>query len=231
MLRAIIFDFNGIILNDEPIHFRAMREAVAGLAITLTEEDYWNKYLPLDDWQCLAAICSDNRVTLSDEERLLTLARKSQQYHEFLKGQYPLFPGAAELVLTAAEHYPLALASGARRKEIECALRTTNLIHCFRVVVAAEDFTRGKPHPESFLLALARLNERLDGSAARIEPEECLVIEDSVGGVRGARAAGMKCLAVSNSYPRERLLEANLVVSSLEEIALDSLATIFKGPS
>jgi beta-phosphoglucomutase-like phosphatase (HAD superfamily) len=94
--------------------------------------------------------------------------------------------------------------------------------------VAAEDFIRGKPHPESFLLALDRLNETFD--SAPIQPRECLVVEDSVGGIQGARAAGMICLAVTNSYPREMLQEANEIVNSLEEVKLDGLQRLFEEP-
>ena len=98
-----------------------------------------------------------------------------------------------------------------------------DLRDCFRIIVAAEDFTLGKPHPESFLLALRGLNAALDGTMPKILPDECLVVEDSVGGVEGARAAGMMCLAVANSYPANDLQHANRVVSSLEDVCLDSL--------
>ena len=116
-----------------------------------------------------------------------------------------------------------ALSSGAgigsaEREEIETTLELTGLKRYFLVVVAAEDFLRGKPHPESFLLALDRLNAALN--APPIRPEECLVIEDSVGGVSGARAAGMACMAVTNSYPREALAAANKIVASLDEVPI-----------
>jgi len=228
MLRAIIFDFNGVILNDEPLHYRSMRDTVAELGITLGEEEYWSKYLPLDDVSCLKAICSDCAVDLTPEQRRLALSRKAELYRQLLQDQYPLFPGAAQFVRSAAERYPLALASGARRDEIVRTLDTTGLRPCFRVIVGAEDFTRGKPHPESFLLALTRLNAGLNGQSTPILPSECLVIEDSMGGVRGARAAGMMCMAVTNSYPREKLLAANLIVTSLQDVRLDSLLSLLE---
>ncbi len=228
MLRAIIFDFNGVILNDEPIHFRAMRDTVAGLGIRLDEDRYWKEYLPLDDANCLEAICRDNGIRLTAEQRGNALAQKSAIYRQLLKDQYPLFPGAAELVQAAAHRYPLALASGARREEIEGTLRATGLLSCFRVILGAEDFVLGKPHPESFLLALFKLNASLNGRAAPISPGECLVIEDSAGGVRGVRAAGMRCLAVTNTYPRQDLLEANAIVDSLEEVQVESLHEVLE---
>ncbi len=228
MLKAIICDFNGIILNDEPLHFEAMRESVAEFGVDLSRQEYWGKYLPLDDRGCLEAICRDYSIQLSREERNRTLMRKSQAYGRLLRKNFQLFPGAAEFVRAASSMYPLAIASGARRDEIESTLESTDLRRYFVVIAAAEDFTRGKPHPESFLLALQRLNDAL--GSARVMPSECLVIEDSAEGVAGARTAGMKCLAVTNSYPREMLGAANRVVASLEEVQLDSLDSMFREP-
>jgi beta-phosphoglucomutase len=223
MIKAIIFDFNGVILDDEPLHFQSMRDAVAEVGIRITREEYWEKYLPLDDMRCLEAISLHHQAQLAIEMRAAILKRKSVFYHNLLSDKFPLFPGAVEIVRSTSQKYPLALASGARRDEIEATLRAANLLDCFRVIVAAEDFTLGKPHPESFLLALRRLNAALDGTMPKIFPGECLVIEDSVGGIEGARAAGMMCLAVANSYPHAELQHANRVVSSLEEVCLDSL--------
>lgn len=227
MLRAIIFDFNGVILNDEPIHFKAMQEAVSALGLELTEKDYWDKYLPFDDNECLRAICRDHARQISEEQHTLLIQTKVESYERRIRNSYPLFPGASPFIQQAALHYPLALASGARREEIESTLRATELRKHFLVVVAAEDFTLGKPHPESFLLALEKLNEARRAVHGNIRPEECLVIEDSVGGVAGATAAGMHCLAVSNSYPPEKLAEADKVVSSLESVMLESLESLF----
>lgn len=227
MLKAIILDFNGVILDDEPLHFAAMRDAVADLGIHLTRDAYWNNYLPLDDTQCLESICRDHSFPLNAEKRKNVLARKSGIYQQLLRGGFPLLPGVASFIRSAAARYPLALASGARRDEIESALESTGLKRYFKAIVAAEDFLHGKPHPESFLWALQRLNETLH--APPIRPEECLVIEDSVGGVRGARAAGMLCMAVTNSYPSEALRAAHHVVASLDEVQLDNLQTLFEG--
>jgi HAD superfamily hydrolase (TIGR01509 family) len=226
MLKALILDFNGVILNDEPLHFAAMRDAVADYGIVLTPEAYWTKYLPFDDTRCLEAICRDHSCRLSAEKRDSALTRKALLYRQLLRGGFPLFPGAAQFISDAARRYPLALASGARRDEIEMTLDATGLRRHFSVIVAAEDFFQGKPHPDSFLLALQRLNEIL--GPPPIQPQECLVIEDSVGGIQGARAAGMICLAVANSYPREALQTANRVITSLEEVKPDSLHTLFE---
>lgn len=229
MIKAIIFDFNGIILDDEPLHFQSMRDAVAEeIGIQITRAEYWEKYLPLDDMRCTEAISANHGFELTAGMQAAILQRKSGLYHKLLCDEFPLFPGAAEMVRSASRRYPLALASGARRAEIDATLRATDLLDCFRVIVAAEDFILGKPHPESFLLALRGLNEALDGTIPTIVPGECLVIEDSVGGIEGARAAGMSCLAVTNSYPATDLRRANRIVSSLEDVRVDSLQNIME---
>ncbi len=228
MLNAIIFDFNGIILNDEPLHFRAMQEAVARLGVEVTEREYWDRYLPLDDWSCLASICRDHSRPLTKEEQEAALSHKLRAYQRLLQGNYPLFPGVAQFIARAAAVYPLAVATGARREEVTATLAATGLDRCFTVVVSAQDFSKGKPHPESFLLALQRLNERLDGGAGPITPAECLVIEDSVHGIRGALSAGMACLAVTNTYSRDKLVAADRVVGSLAEVEIGSLPGLFE---
>lgn len=228
MLKAIIFDFNGVILDDEPLHFKAMQEAVADLGICLTEDAYWDTYLPLDDNACIQAICRDHSVHLSEERRARLLDLKIASYRRQLRDRFPLFPGAAHCIRSAAQKYPLAIASGARREEIATTLKATMLEEYFLVVVAAEDFRIGKPHPESFLMALEKLNAAGDGTVPPVRPEQCLVVEDSVGGVAGARAAGMRCLAVSNSYPPAKLQGADRVLRSLEEARLEDLEALFE---
>ncbi len=228
MLKAIIVDFNGVIIDDEPLHFSAMREAVADFGIELSRQAYWDRYLPMDDAQCLDAICKDYLVDLGALEREKILKRKVDIYRRLLQDRLPLFPGAAQFVINAAKHFPLALASGARRREIETVLSSAELIQCFDVIVAAEDFVRGKPHPDSFLLALSRLNEKLGRLSDPIRPGECLVVEDSVAGIKGAKAAGMVCLAVTNSYPSHLLQAADKVVASLEEVQIHALQELFK---
>ncbi len=228
MLRAVIFDFNGVILDDEPMHFRSMQKAVARLGIILTKEEYWDRYLPLDDARALQAICEAHSVTLENPQREQLLELVSQAYEDELLAGYPLFPGAGRLVRDAAARLPLAIASGARRREIEDALQATGLRPCFRAIVAAEDFPVGKPRPESFLFALETLNGIAAAGGPPIRPAEILVIEDAIACVEGVRAAGMKCLAVSSTYPAASLAGADFVVTSLADIDTDFLFSLFE---
>ncbi len=225
MLRAIIFDFNGVVIDDEAFHFGAMRDAVADFGIALTRDVYWDRYLPLDDTRCLEAICRDYSVCLSRSEFSGALARKARIYRQSLQGGFPLFPGVSQFIIDASKLYPLALASGAQREEIVSTLDSTGLRRYFVTIVAAEDFAQGKPHPESYLLALERLNAAIHETP--ILPHECLVMEDSVSGVQGAKQAGMACMAITNSYSREMLQAADRIVASLEEVRVESLQALF----
>ena len=143
-------------------------------------------------------------------------------YQSTIQNKVRIFPGVEKLITALAPALPLAVASGALRQEIETILSTAGLRKHFSVIISAEDVNHGKPEPEIFLKALAALNAQVKNSD-RITAADCLVVEDSKEGIRGARRAGMKCLAVSNSHPAELLQEANAVVTSLEEVDLSLL--------
>jgi beta-phosphoglucomutase len=222
MLRAVIFDFNGIIVDDEPIHFELFQRVLKEEDINLTEADYYARYLGFDDRGAFTTAYREHGRALSDSKLAQLIKRKSGYYREEIKSKIRVFPGIQTLVPTLAKKLPLAIASGALRHEIEIILSSIGLVANFRAIVSAEDVTRGKPEPEIFLKALAQLNAAL-GSDHPISPAECLVIEDSKEGIRGARHAGMKCLAVTNSHPAELLNEADSIVGSLERVTLSSL--------
>lgn len=225
MLRAVIFDFNGIIVDDEPIHFRLFQRVLGEEGIALTEETYYARYLGFDDRGAFIAGFQDNHRNLSDAKLRELIERKASYYQEAIRSHVTIFPGVKSLVSTLAETLPLAVASGALRHEIETILKTAGLSHHFRGIVSAEDVTQGKPEPEIFLKALAKLNAISD-SGNPIEAANCVVIEDSKEGVRGARRAGMKCLAVTNSHPAVLLNDADAVVTSLEEVQLKFLQNL-----
>ena len=219
MLRALIFDFNGIIVDDEPIHFELFKQVLAEEGIKLTEADYYARYLGFDDRGAFTAAYREHGRSL--DEKLLTrlIDRKTIYYQSEIRSKVRLFPGVEKLVTTLVPVLPLAVASGALRQEIETILSAAGLLKHFAVIISAEDVDHGKPEPEIFLKALARLNAQVEDGHP-IDAADCLVIEDSKEGIRGARRAGMKCLAVSNSHPTELLQEANAVVRSLEEVDL-----------
>ena len=220
MLQAVIFDFNGIIVDDEPIHFRLFQKVLGEEGIVLTEEVYYARYLGFDDRGAFTAAFRESQRLLDGAKLDELIARKAVYYQNAIRSQVTIFPGVVNLVAALAEHVPLAVASGALRHEIKTILETAGLLDRFRAIVSAEDVERGKPEPDIFLKALAALN---DQCGEPLQPANCVVIEDSKEGVRGAGRAGMKCLAVTNSHHAELLGEANLIVKSLEDVSLELL--------
>ena len=219
MLRTIIFDFNGILVNDEPIHLELFQKVLHEKGLSLSTEDYYARYLGMDDGDCFKAAYRDNGIEL-DEPTLLELIRQKSVYYRevILKGPV-IFPGVKEIVPALFKRYPLAIASGALRSEIDMILEDTGLIKYFQVIVSTEDISKGKPEPEVFTKALSLLNQGTGKTP--ILPSECLVIEDSKEGILGSHRAGMKCLAVTNSHPAEELKEADAVIDGLDEITED----------
>ncbi|MET0501432.1 MAG: HAD family phosphatase [Candidatus Binatia bacterium] len=224
MLRALIFDFNGIIVDDEPIHFALFQRVLAEEKITLTETDYYARYLGFDDRGAFTASYREHGRSLGEQQLARLITRKAVYYQAAIRNNVTIFPGVKHLATTLAAKLPLAVASGALRQEIETILATAELLDCFKTIVSAEDVTRGKPEPEIFLKALTALN--LQHIGLPIAAADCVVIEDSKEGIRGARRAGMKCLAVTNSHPPELLAEATAIVKSLEEVDLPYLEKI-----
>ncbi|HEY1266128.1 MAG TPA: HAD family phosphatase [Candidatus Binatia bacterium] len=224
MLKAVIFDFNGVLVDDEPIHFELFRKVLAEEGLTLTKEMYLERYMGMDDRGCFRAVFEDNGRQLSDAQVPHLIRRKAAYYRDTIAERIVIFPGVKRLVPELAARFPLAVASGALRAEIEMILQVAGLKDCFQVIASAEDVDHGKPHPEVFIKALRGLNEK---QREPIRASECLVIEDTKDGLAAAHRAGIKCLAVTNSYPAAEL-EAEAVVDSLEEVTIPSLEAIFK---
>ncbi len=222
-LKAIIFDFNGVIVDDEPLHLELFRRVLEEEGLTLTDADYHEKYLGCDDRGAFIAALTDQGQAAKAEDTAYLEAlieRKAADYLIAINERMLLFPGVIALVRRAAIRFPLAIASGALRNEIELVLERGGIRECFQVIVASEDVSACKPDPEGYLKALARLNESLNESLNDdlIQPDECLVIEDSIAGIEAARRAAMRCVAVTHSYRPEELTAAEAIVTSLVEL-------------
>jgi HAD superfamily hydrolase (TIGR01509 family) len=222
-LSAIIFDFDGVIADTEPLHFAGLRQTLAEIGISLTESDYYANYLGYDDRGCFLAALTANQHPNDPVALAQLMQRKALAYLESVKNNLAIFPGVREFVREAAALYPLAIASGALRHEIDVILEQAGLQKEFLHITSAEDVTRGKPDPQPFLHALKALNRQHQDQT--ITAESCLVIEDSFPGIRGAKAAGMKVLAVANTHTIQDLHEAHAVAQSLAQVRLSELRT------
>jgi beta-phosphoglucomutase-like phosphatase (HAD superfamily) len=224
MLRAIVFDFDGVIANSEPLHFQAYRDVLAEREIALLERDYYARYLGFDDVGAFQAIAADRGLAWTRADIDVFVARKAVRLEELERDVSVLFPGAADAVRRAAALVPIAIASGARGEEIRRVLQRENLTSCFTAVVAAEDTAVSKPAPDPYLRALALLRASVNSALAA---RDCVAIEDSRWGLQSARAAGMRTVAVTNTYEQSALVNAaDLVIPSLEAIDLEALADL-----
>ena len=221
MLRAIIFDFNGILVDDEPIHLKMFQKVLSEEGVSLNEKDYYERYLGKDDRGCFKAAFHDSGRELEESTFQEMIRRKAVYYRECIEKDMRVFAGVRELIPLLSPRFALAIASGALRSEIELILDSIDLRKHFQAIASAEDVKEGKPSPEIFLKALSMLNQTRTDSP--ILPSECLVIEDSKEGILGARRAEIKCLAVANTYSAQELKQADTVVKSLEEVSVPFL--------
>lgn len=224
MLRAILFDFNGVLVDDEPLHLALLLKVLAEEGLRLDQEEAYERFLGLDDRACFAAALDAAGRDPHEPYLMRLLARKASYYQERIRCRgFPFFPGALRLVRqAAAASQTLGVVSGALRREVEGALRQESIGHLFKSIVAAEDVGEGKPSPEGYRRALEELNGLPPLPERLFHPHEVLAIEDSLRGIEAASAAGLVTLGVAHSYPQAELA-ADVVVASLADVTLEEL--------
>src|SRR5271169_2497266 len=231
LLRAIIFDFDGVIVNSEPLVCQLTRQMAARQGWALSEREYYRTYLALDDRGIVEHLFRTRGHPLDAARRDELIEWKARAYWEAIQGGLPPFPGAVEFVHQAARQFPLAIASGSMRTEIEYLLEKLGLRQAFPVLVAADDVAHSKPDPETYLKALSKLEglpafEPTSGHGP-LRAAECLVIEDAPGGIEAAHAAGLSCLALAHSCPREELQRADWVYENFAAIDFEKVRSEF----
>jgi beta-phosphoglucomutase len=219
-LQAIVFDFDGVIADSEPLHLRAYQQALAEAQIELSGRDYYSRYLGYDDVGLVQALASDRGMAMSDREIAALVARKGIRLQELLQGGHVLFPGAIDFIRAAASAVPIAIASGALRHEIEEITEAAGIRHLFSSIVSSGDTPQSKPSPAPYLLAFEKLRQV---SGRELDPGRSVAIEDSKWGLESARGAGLRCVGVTNSYPATELEGAELVVDGLNALTLAAL--------
>jgi HAD superfamily hydrolase (TIGR01509 family) len=208
--RAVIFDMDGVLINSEPLHFLAIQEILERYGVTMTEADYFSRYIAYSDWEVMELLLSDPAVRPSAAEA------KSRRYLELVGSGIPPFPDGLDL-LGRVDGWRVGLATGSMRCEAEMALGLLGIRDRFQAIVTREDCVNGKPHPEPFLRAAEGLG---------LPANRCVVVEDSPGGIRAAKAAGMRCVAVTHSCPKNSLREADLIVDDLGIVDLNLLIPV-----
>jgi HAD superfamily hydrolase (TIGR01509 family) len=210
-IQAIVFDFDGVLADSEPLHLRVYQDLLAPSGVTLTKEEYCARYLGYDDEGAFRQMAADYNLLLGDEEIELLIEEKAKRFEALVSGVDVLYPGALDCIARLAARWPLGIASGALRADIDVMLAGARASGAFRFIVAAGDVDESKPAPDPYLKAA-----ELHGVA----PPSCVAIEDSHWGLQSAKTAGLRTIAVTHTYPRASLTLADCVVDSLDEITL-----------
>ena len=225
MLQAVFFDFDGVIADSEPLHLRAYQTVLRDDGIDLDKSDYYARYLGYDDVGLFQALADDRGLALTATKIDEWVDAKSRIIEEMLTNGSVLFPGAAACVQALAARVPLAVASGALEPEIDLVLTRAGLRSHFIAIASASDGVRGKPEPDLYLLAMAKLRDRL-GQACN--PAACIAIEDSHWGLEAAHRAGLRCVAVTHTYPATELGGADLVVDTLSDVTVSRIEDLLR---
>ena len=229
MIQAIFFDFNGVIIDDEPLQMAAYQDVLREQGIELTESDYYGA-LGMDDKTFVRAAFERAKQTLTDDVLKIVLAAKGVRHRQFIEDELPLFPGVVTFLKAASRQFSLGLASMASPTEIQYVLERSRLLSLFSVIVTAADVNICKPAPDCYLTALKRLNEKRVGERRQPLPaRECLVIEDSPPGIESGRQAGMRTLGITNTVSAEQLRAAGaeVVSASLADWTVDAVRHVF----
>jgi len=224
-LKALIFDCDGVLVDTEPLHYRAFQEVLGPLGLGHSYEHYLQRYIGFDDRDAFLEAFKEGGRTIDDMILAQLIRAKERILQQMIVRGISSFPGVVALVRDLAAHrVPLAVASGALRHEVEAFLKGLGLAEHFPVIVAANDVTRSKPDPETYLKALSRLQETIGGKA--LEPRSCIAIEDTPAGIRAAKDAGLYGIGVTNSFASDELDTADHIVVSLEDLNTSRLVQL-----
>ncbi|MEO8679174.1 MAG: HAD family phosphatase [Vicinamibacterales bacterium] len=221
-LHAIVFDFDGVIVDSERLHLRAYQEILAPEGVTLSSDDYFERYLGYDDVGVFKELGKDRGLPMDADRVHSLIARKGARYESLVSAGEMFFPGAADFIRTAAAAgVPIAIASGSLTHEIEETLDRGGLRHLFQVIVGADQTERSKPHPDPYLAAFAKLCAH---TGRELVPWRTVAIEDTKWGLVSARGADLRCVAVTNTYSAAELEpDAELVFPGLHAVTLAAL--------
>ena len=228
MIRAIFFDFNGVIIDDETIQMKAYQEVLSGHEIALTEELYFGA-LGMDDKTFVRSMFEHAKKPLSDPLLEEVLGAKTDLHRQMIE-ELPLFPGVLTFLKAASREFQLGLVSMANLVEVSYVFQRANLTPLFSVIVTAEDASVCKPAPDCYLAGLLKLNDlRQHERQLPLLASECLAIEDSPPGIQSARAAGMRTLGITNTVSDEalRAAGADVVTKSLADWTVAAVKLVF----
>jgi beta-phosphoglucomutase len=213
--RAIVFDFDGVLVDSEAVHERALLDAAAALGMTPPRGHRPGRYVGLGDVEAFALVARACGRELSPEELRRGIAIKGEAFARAIRsGSIPAYLGAVELLREAVAAVPVAVCSGSRLADIEPVLRALGVLELLATVVSADDVERTKPDPAPYRLVVQRLG---------LDAPQCAAIEDSPAGIASARGAGLRVHAVCHTFERDRLAGAHHLHARIADLSVEWL--------
>jgi len=220
-MKGVVFDFDGIIVDSEPLHYRAFQKVLEPLGAGFSWQEYVERYMGYDDRDAFREAFRVNHLLLDDAALAGLIAAKAKLFHEVAAEGVAPYPGVVALIRALSGKVPLAICSGALHSDIEPVLRMLSLTDAFDCMITAEDVAASKPDPACYRLAVRRLQQLFPD--AGITAAQTVAIEDTPAGIDAAKGAGLQVLAVTNSYPAAALTAADRVVAALSGISIEEL--------
>jgi len=217
-IKAVVFDFDGVIANSEPLHFAAFRDVLRDAGVAFTDQEYYAAYLGYDDVGVFRAVARARKLPWGADEIAQLVGAKAVRLEALEQEGAVLFPGASDAIARLAAAFPLAIASGALRAEILRVLDAARLRRFFPVVVAAEDTAASKPAPDPYLRAVHLLGTHV---SQRLDASSCVAIEDSKWGLASARTAGLRTIGITHTYPADALAPVDLIIDTLDSLTIE----------
>ncbi|NER49991.1 MAG: HAD family phosphatase [Symploca sp. SIO1A3] len=228
-LKAVIFDFNGVIINDETIHQQLTEEIIFGENLCPSTDEFREVCLGRSDRACLEEILKRRGRIVTQEYLTQLLTRKADAYQRQLEAmeKLPIYPGLEDLIFKIrVAQLPMGVVSGALRCEVELVINRANLAQYFCVIVAGDDIKVSKPEPDGYLLAVDKINQQYP--TLNLHSHECLAIEDTPAGIEAAKRAGMQVVGVANTYPFHMLQrQTNWTVDYLNDLELERVQQVY----
>ncbi len=227
-LKAILFDFNGVIINDEPIHQELISEILIAEKLSFDQTELHNLSLGRSDRACLTDLFDRDGRVVTEEYLTKLITAKATAYRAKLQQlqTLPIYPDVPKfLAQLQQQKLTIALVTGALRQQVELILQQTNLTQYFSIIIAGDDIKTSKPEPDGYLLAVIKLNQQ--HPELNLQSHECLVIEDSIAGIEAAKRAKMQVVGIANTYPLHVLQRrANWTVDYLSEIEIERIQEV-----
>ncbi|XWK87539.1 MAG: HAD family phosphatase [Phormidium sp.] len=228
-LKAVLFDFNGIIINDEPIHEQLIEEILIAENLRPKRGEFRQICLGRSDRACLSDLFTRRGRVLTESYLNQLISRKAQAYQERIAemAELPIYPGLEDFIpKIQAANLKIGLVTGALRSDVELVLSRANLAQYFSVMSTSDDLKVSKPEPDGYLLAIELLNQEF--ANLDLQPSECLAIEDTPAGITAAKRAGMQVVGVANTYPFHIMQrQANWAVDYFWDLELERLQQVF----